>query len=424
MDHGQDGHAATACETEHILLHELAHIKRGDLLVHGLYMTLQIVYWFNPLLWAIRRTLQNLRELCCDATVARLLKDDTAGYRQTLLQTARRLLAEPVDPGLGLLGLFENSNWLVTRLHWLEKKTWKNRPLRIATIITLVAIMAACVLPMANRPKPQYSVTLDNGVTVELVAVCNYPGDGKSWWTPDGTPCPLAITTEDHSGYTSEYPGYEFVFRKTGPLPFKIESVKGSNANSGLTVLQPAGLTGRRVHIKSRYKKTEIKIASPSGSWKTVLTSKPGQGSASATVGGKTLVLAGLVSAGPDVIVSCSDELGYKQATRMVVIDTDGAEHTGTVQTDTGVNNIRQRTLRFEGLGIDDVAEVRFQTCPYQYYTFKNVALRPGIETNVEVSMDEGSIVNAEKAEDQNDSESMDKRVKSISLKMSRSGMS
>ncbi len=140
-------------DTEHILLHELAHIKRGDLLVHAVYMILQIAYWFNPLLWMIRKTLQNLRELCCDATVSKLLRENTIHYRQTLLETARRLLAEPVDPGLGLLGLFENSRWLVARLKWLEKNTWKNRPLRIATIIILVAIMTTCVMPMANRPK-------------------------------------------------------------------------------------------------------------------------------------------------------------------------------------------------------------------------------------------------------------------------------
>ncbi|MDH4203375.1 MAG: hypothetical protein OEV87_10840, partial [Phycisphaerae bacterium] len=143
----------TRKDTEHILLHELAHIKRGDLVVHAVWMLVQIVYWFNPLLWMIRRTLQNLRELCCDATVARLLRENTVHYRQTLLETARQLLAEPVDPGLGLLGLFENNNWLVTRLQWLEKNTWKNRPLRIATIIALVAVMATCVLPMASRQK-------------------------------------------------------------------------------------------------------------------------------------------------------------------------------------------------------------------------------------------------------------------------------
>jgi len=144
----------TVQDAEHIFLHELAHIKRGDLFVHAVYMILQIAYWFNPLIWLIRKHLQNLRELCCDATVARMLREKTAGYRQTLLETARQLLAEPVDPGLGLLGLFENSSWLVDRLRWLEKKSWRYRPLRIATIFILVCLMSACVLPMTKYDAP------------------------------------------------------------------------------------------------------------------------------------------------------------------------------------------------------------------------------------------------------------------------------
>lgn len=155
----------TRSDTEHILLHELAHIKRGDLLIHAIYMTLQIAYWFNPLLWLIRKHLQSLRELCCDATVAKILRENTTHYRRTLLETARQLLAEPTDPGLGLLGLFENSNRLFDRLKWLEKKTWKNRPLRIVTIFLLICIMATCVIPMAKFDPGPPSLTIKGTVT-------------------------------------------------------------------------------------------------------------------------------------------------------------------------------------------------------------------------------------------------------------------
>ncbi|MCK4887210.1 MAG: hypothetical protein KAS96_07455, partial [Planctomycetes bacterium] len=122
-------------------------------------------YWFNPLLWLIRKQLQNLRELCCDATVAKILKEKTFSYRETLLKTARQLLAEPVDPGLGLLGLFENSNWLVERLKWLERKTWKNRGLRIASIFVLVCLMATCVIPMAKFDPGLPGLTIKGRVT-------------------------------------------------------------------------------------------------------------------------------------------------------------------------------------------------------------------------------------------------------------------
>ncbi len=45
--------------TQHVLLHELAHIKRRDLLVHALNMILLIIYWPNPLLWLVRRRFQH-----------------------------------------------------------------------------------------------------------------------------------------------------------------------------------------------------------------------------------------------------------------------------------------------------------------------------------------------------------------------------
>ncbi len=137
-------------DTEHMLLHELAHVKRGDLAMHGLYMLLQIAYWYNPLLWLVRRQVHHLRELSCDATVAELLRERTAAYRQTLLETARRLLATSVEPGLGLLGLFEDSNRLAVRLHWLTKPTWRYRTMKRLTVATIAALMLACVLPMAR----------------------------------------------------------------------------------------------------------------------------------------------------------------------------------------------------------------------------------------------------------------------------------
>jgi beta-lactamase regulating signal transducer with metallopeptidase domain len=144
-------HTLSEAEGRHILLHELAHVKRGDLVLHALHIALLILYWFNPLLWVVRRFLQNLRELCCDATVANALRQDVPAYRETLLNTARRLLAQTPPTSLGLLGWFENSHWLGIRLRWLERNTWKRRWLQISATLALVLTIAGCVLPMGRR---------------------------------------------------------------------------------------------------------------------------------------------------------------------------------------------------------------------------------------------------------------------------------
>ncbi|TKJ39291.1 MAG: hypothetical protein CEE38_00670 [Planctomycetes bacterium B3_Pla] len=158
----------TRRDTENMLLHEFAHIKRGDLWVHGFYMLLQIVYWYNPLLWLVRSQMHHLRELCCDATVARLLKDRTSEYRQTLIDVARRFLTKPTEPGLGLLGLFEDSNRLLVRLNWLKKETWRYQKMKKLTIVTTIVLMLAFVLPMAQaQDKPSTEESSADSVLAE-----------------------------------------------------------------------------------------------------------------------------------------------------------------------------------------------------------------------------------------------------------------
>ncbi len=50
-----------------ILLHELAHIARGDVLGLLLLRIVQAVYWFNPLVWWLSKDLDQAREQACDA---------------------------------------------------------------------------------------------------------------------------------------------------------------------------------------------------------------------------------------------------------------------------------------------------------------------------------------------------------------------
>jgi len=150
-------------DTEYLLLHELAHVKRGDLIVHSLYMFLELVYWYNPLLWLVRRRLRHLRELCCDATVAGLLRSRTPEYRRTLLEAARQFLVTPVEYGLGLVGLFEDSNCLISRIKCLEKPIWRYQKMKKLVAITLALILLACVLPMAQARQDTVSESSNAG---------------------------------------------------------------------------------------------------------------------------------------------------------------------------------------------------------------------------------------------------------------------
>lgn len=52
-----------------IFLHELAHLKRGDVIVQSLIAVLQVLHWFNPLLWFAFQRMRADREPAADALV-------------------------------------------------------------------------------------------------------------------------------------------------------------------------------------------------------------------------------------------------------------------------------------------------------------------------------------------------------------------
>ncbi len=80
--------AAPLPRVRHILLHELTHLRRRDLLRQQLFSLLRVCYWYHPLLPVVGKKLERLRELCCDLDVARRIGSEVESYRRTLLVEA------------------------------------------------------------------------------------------------------------------------------------------------------------------------------------------------------------------------------------------------------------------------------------------------------------------------------------------------
>lgn len=73
-------------DTEHVLAHERAHIRRRDYLWKPLGFLLLALHWFNPLMWLGYVLLCRDIELACDQKVIRSLgRDARADYSQALL---------------------------------------------------------------------------------------------------------------------------------------------------------------------------------------------------------------------------------------------------------------------------------------------------------------------------------------------------
>jgi beta-lactamase regulating signal transducer with metallopeptidase domain len=70
-----------------LLVHELAHMKRGDHYVRLLELLATALFWWHPLVWWMRGPLRDVEEQCCDAWVVWALPDAVRAYADTLLDT-------------------------------------------------------------------------------------------------------------------------------------------------------------------------------------------------------------------------------------------------------------------------------------------------------------------------------------------------
>jgi bla regulator protein blaR1 len=104
----------------HVFLHELVHLKRWDILTAWVCSLLQMVHWFNPLVWLAFRHLRADRELACDEDAVRVLPpSERADYGRTLLRL-QELLAPP-SPLPTLAGVVEESSSFTRRIKMIAR---------------------------------------------------------------------------------------------------------------------------------------------------------------------------------------------------------------------------------------------------------------------------------------------------------------
>lgn len=102
-------------ELRFIFLHELGHYKHHDSLLNTISCILQIVYWFNPIIWYSFHLMRNMREIACDHYVIKTIgAENRADYGRTLIRYAERIQKRTfLSP---LSGIQSSRHFLKTRI--------------------------------------------------------------------------------------------------------------------------------------------------------------------------------------------------------------------------------------------------------------------------------------------------------------------
>ena len=113
---------------DHVLLHEMAHVRRRDPWRSLFATQVQILFWFHPAAWWARWALTERIEIGCDTRVAEALGDDATDYRRTLLELGRRLIDDDENNATPALAFFRGRGRLVARLDQLTAWTSSSSP--------------------------------------------------------------------------------------------------------------------------------------------------------------------------------------------------------------------------------------------------------------------------------------------------------
>lgn len=134
----------TATELRHVLLHELGHVRRRDLLAQWLCALACCLHWFNPLVWFLARAARLDRELACDAWVLSqeaMKAEPAVSYGHTLLKVVEGMCGRP-PRALPLVSMAAGKRHLGLRVHEIrafrQVPRWRGA-VALAAILTLVA---------------------------------------------------------------------------------------------------------------------------------------------------------------------------------------------------------------------------------------------------------------------------------------------
>jgi beta-lactamase regulating signal transducer with metallopeptidase domain len=233
-----------------VLFHELAHVRRGDLWSNLAQTILQILYFYNPLLWLANAAIRHIREQAVDETVLVAMGESAPQYPDTLINVAKLALARRPALSLRLIGVVESQSALTSRIkHILNRPLPKTARLGLLGLV-IVSMSAAVLLPMAQAAQESVSVTSDGPLDIRLVGIRPDEGDdlydaeGKKLETPlgfFGTGSPVWNEDEQRRDFIFRVPAVQgqLLFPQAPPL-----RAAGTNYRQGggfNIVFDPAG---------------------------------------------------------------------------------------------------------------------------------------------------------------------------------------
>ena len=137
-------------DMRYMLLHELQHYKYKDALASYLMSLFGILYWFNPLVWYALKEMRDDREIACDTSVLKLLKEsDYEDYGNTLINFAEKISLTPFPFAAGISGSMKQMQKRIINISSYKKPSVFEK-LKGVTAFGVIAVILFGLTPMLS----------------------------------------------------------------------------------------------------------------------------------------------------------------------------------------------------------------------------------------------------------------------------------
>lgn len=184
-------------QLRHICLHEMTHIRHGDLAVIALMGLLRAVYWFNPLTWLCLGLVRRDMETACDARVLQHIGEEARKhYIGTVLHFAGR---EQETRLMAAMGMADARMPMEQRIRSMFRRTRTGRRTK-AGASCLAALMLAVSVLTACQPTPEQPVVAGkNDGVLESALGATPAAEATTYEAPDHLALDIDVPIDNYS---------------------------------------------------------------------------------------------------------------------------------------------------------------------------------------------------------------------------------
>jgi beta-lactamase regulating signal transducer with metallopeptidase domain len=238
-----DCERATETEVDATLIHELAHLHRGDDLWCLVQQIVQVVYWPHPLIWLAARLIAGAREQACDDLCVQWV-GSARNYREVLLAVASRLVKHSgslsVSTSIGLAMAQGSSTALSGRLGWIDRTRGSSScilrwPGRLGIAMIVLGLSSLLGMVELGRARASQPIPLSDNSAPERAYELSVPESAKFQTVTltvldDETSKPLAGVEVEILNYV-DLQDKHFLTDNAGRLRFEYPSIGKPSLN-------------------------------------------------------------------------------------------------------------------------------------------------------------------------------------------------